>query len=118
MAAELPYSPEVLALWNEKDEEASEKWRQEKIKDFEASGPTKDKRETRVDMAWVPARRVPPGGWAEADRGSWQPALRAAFQEPAGLRLSHLLVFDFASRLPMRRLSDAGTRRWRSCRSG
>ena len=72
---ELPYSPEVLALWNEKDEEASEKWRQEKIKDFEASGPTKDKRETRVDMAWVPARRVPPGGWAEADRGSWQPEL-------------------------------------------
>ena len=68
---ELPYSPEVLALWNEKDEEASEKWRQEKIKDFEASGPTKDKRETRVDMAWVPARRVPPGGWAEADRCSW-----------------------------------------------
>lgn len=46
---ELPYSPEVLALWNEKDEEASEKWRQEKIKDFEASGPTKDKRETRVE---------------------------------------------------------------------
>jgi len=43
---ELPYSPEVLALWNEKDEEASEKWRQEKIKDFEASGPTKDKYET------------------------------------------------------------------------
>ena len=38
MAAELPYSPEVLALWNEKDEEASEKWRQDKIKDFEAGG--------------------------------------------------------------------------------
>ena len=36
---ELPhYSPEVLALWNEKDEEASEKWRQDKIKDFEAGG--------------------------------------------------------------------------------
>ena len=48
MAAELPYSPEVLALWNEKDEEASEKWRQEKIKDFEAGGPTKEKHETRV----------------------------------------------------------------------
>ena len=46
---ELPYSPEVLALWNEKDEEASEKWRQEKIKDFEASGATKDKRVTRVE---------------------------------------------------------------------
>ena len=36
---ELPhYSPEVLALWNEKDEETSEKWRQDKIKDFEAGG--------------------------------------------------------------------------------
>ena len=71
---ELPYSPEVLALWNEKDEEASEKWRQEKIKDFEASGATKDKRVTRVetspDTAGVPARRVPPGGLAEAGRGS------------------------------------------------
>merc|ERR1719327_1870339 len=44
--AALPYSPEVLALWNEKDEEASEKWRQEKIKDFEAGGPTKEKHET------------------------------------------------------------------------
>jgi len=65
MAAELPYSPEVLALWNEKDEEASEKWRQEKIKDFEAGGPTKEKHETRVKKpsllrpAWVPARRFP-----------------------------------------------------------
>ena len=48
MAAELPYSPEVLALWNEKDEEASEKWRQEKIKDFEAGGPTKEKHKSRV----------------------------------------------------------------------
>ena len=46
MTTELPYSPEVLALWNEKDEEASEKWRQEKVKDFEASGPTKEKYET------------------------------------------------------------------------
>jgi hypothetical protein len=29
------YSPEVLALWGEADEDASEKWRQDKIKDFE-----------------------------------------------------------------------------------
>ncbi len=34
----LDYSEEVLELWNEKDEEASEKWRQDKIKDFEAGG--------------------------------------------------------------------------------
>merc|ERR1719163_744450 len=60
---ELPhYSPEVLALWNEKDEEASEKWRQEKlqawmtdkIKDFEAGGATKDKYETMEKLqAWM-----------------------------------------------------------------
>eukprot|EP00962_Isochrysis_galbana_P040973 scaffold14920_cov95-Isochrysis_galbana.AAC.4 len=31
------YSPEVLALWGEADEAASEKWRQDKINDFEAS---------------------------------------------------------------------------------
>ena len=75
MAAELPYSPEVLALWNEKDEEASEKWRQEKIKDFEAGGPTKGKHETSVKNQ---ARSGQPGcqrggshgGWAEAGRGS------------------------------------------------
>lgn len=31
------YSPEVLALWGEADEAASEKWRQEKINDFEVT---------------------------------------------------------------------------------
>ena len=73
--AALPYSPEVLALWNEKDEEASEKWRQEKIKDFEAGGPTKEKHVTRVKTQ---ARSGQPGcqrggshgGWVEAGRGS------------------------------------------------
>ena len=71
MAAELPYSPEVLALWNEKDEEASEKWRQEKIKDFEAGGPTKEKHETRVKtQARSGQRGGSHGGWVEAGRGS------------------------------------------------
>ena len=32
------YDKDVLALWSEKDEEASEKWRQDKRADFDAGG--------------------------------------------------------------------------------
>jgi len=60
---ELPYSPEVLALWNEKDEEATEKWRQDKIKDFEAGGPTKEKYETMEKLqAWMTEKVYGVGG--------------------------------------------------------
>ena len=41
------YSPEVLGLWGAADEAASEKWRQDKIADFEAGGKMKETHETR-----------------------------------------------------------------------
>jgi peptidyl-prolyl isomerase F (cyclophilin D) len=40
------YTPAVLGLWGDKDEESTNKWKQEKIDDFEAGGKTKEKYET------------------------------------------------------------------------
>eukprot|EP00965_Chrysotila_dentata_P176294 5821199-Pleurochrysis_carterae.AAC.5 len=67
---ELAYPPEVLALWNEKDEAASEEWRQQKIKDFEvraqdpsAGGKTKEKYETMEALQEFMTKTVyGPGG--------------------------------------------------------
>ena len=59
----LDYSDEVLALWNEKDEAASESWRQEKIKDFEAGGKMKETHETMEKLQeWMTAKVYGPGG--------------------------------------------------------
>tara|TARA_B110001452_G_scaffold211589_1_gene182086 strand:- start:589 stop:1359 length:771 start_codon:yes stop_codon:yes gene_type:complete len=59
----LDYSDEVLALWNEKDEAASESWRQDKIKDFEAGGKMKDTHETMEKLQeWMTAKVYGPGG--------------------------------------------------------
>ena len=41
--ADLPHSEAVRALWGEKDEEASEKWRNEKVASWEAGGKLKEK---------------------------------------------------------------------------
>ena len=43
---ELTYSPEVFGLWGESDVASTDKWRNDKIADFEAGGKTKDKYET------------------------------------------------------------------------
>ena len=40
------YSSEVLALWSDSDEESVQKWRAEKIADFEAGGKMKTDHET------------------------------------------------------------------------
>ena len=59
----LPYSEEVLALWNEKDEAAAETWRQEKIKDFEAGGKMKDTHETMETLQeWMKGKVYGPSG--------------------------------------------------------
>ena len=57
------YSPEVLALWGASDETASEKWRQDKIADFEAGGAMKEKHGTREALdAWMKEKVYGVGG--------------------------------------------------------
>merc|ERR1711998_566346 len=40
------YSPEVIALWGDKDEDSTATWMDEKIKDFNDGGKMKEKYET------------------------------------------------------------------------
>jgi len=55
--------PQVLALWGEADEAASEKWRQEKIADFEAGGKMKETHQTREALdAWLKEKVYGVGG--------------------------------------------------------
>eukprot|EP00312_Isochrysidales_sp_CCMP1244_P002964 CAMPEP_0196688506 /NCGR_PEP_ID=MMETSP1090-20130531/16749_1 /TAXON_ID=37098 /ORGANISM="Isochrysis sp, Strain CCMP1244" /LENGTH=244 /DNA_ID=CAMNT_0042027431 /DNA_START=82 /DNA_END=816 /DNA_ORIENTATION=- len=57
------YSPEVLALWGASDETASEKWRHDKIADFEAGGAMKEKHGTREALdAWMKEKVYGVGG--------------------------------------------------------
>ena len=47
-AAALGYSEAVSSLWGDHDEEASDKWRQQKKSDFEAGGAIKEKHQTEA----------------------------------------------------------------------
>ena len=59
----LDYSPEVLALWGAKDEEATDKWKADKVADFEAGGKMKEKHETKEALdAWMEKTVYGPGG--------------------------------------------------------
>ena len=59
----LSYAPGVLALWNDKDEEAVQKWKDEKIKDFEAGGKMKEQHETMEALEEFMKNKVyGPGG--------------------------------------------------------
>jgi len=52
--SKLDYTPEVLALWGDKDEKTSDEWREAKIKDFEEGGKMKEKYETMEALtAWM-----------------------------------------------------------------
>jgi len=53
----------VLALWGEADEAASEKWRQEKIADFDAGGKTKEAHASREALeTWMKEKVYGVGG--------------------------------------------------------
>ena len=57
------YSPKVLALWGEKDEEATQKWMDEKKADFEAGGKMKETHETMEKLEEFMKNKVyGPGG--------------------------------------------------------
>jgi len=57
------YSAAVLALWGDKDEEATKTWMDEKIADFEAGGKMKEKYETREALDEFMKQKVyGPGG--------------------------------------------------------
>ena len=59
----LPHHAAVLALWGEADETASEKWRQEKIADFEKGGKMKETHETMEKLvAFLDNKVYGPGG--------------------------------------------------------
>ncbi|KAL3892713.1 MAG: hypothetical protein SGPRY_014860 [Prymnesium sp.] len=59
----MSYPPEILALWSEADEKASDDWRAEKMADFEKGGPTKEKYETVEALtAWMDQKIYGPGG--------------------------------------------------------
>jgi len=61
--SKLDYPKEVLALWREADEKASEEWRQQKITDFEQGGPTKEKFGSMEALtAWMDEKVYGPGG--------------------------------------------------------
>ena len=61
--SELDLSVAMLSLWGESDEAASEKWRQEKIADFEAGGKTKETHETMEKLlAFLDKKVYGPGG--------------------------------------------------------
>ncbi len=61
--ADLPHSEAVRALWGEKDEEASEKWRNEKVASWEAGGKLKEKYGTREELdAYLEQTVYGPGG--------------------------------------------------------
>jgi peptidyl-prolyl isomerase F (cyclophilin D) len=59
----LEFSDKVLALWGEKDEASSAKWRADKITDFEAGGKMKEKHETMEALeAYMEKTVYGPGG--------------------------------------------------------
>ena len=61
--AALPHHKTVLSLWGDSDEAASEKWRQDKIADFEAAGKTKETHETLEKlMEFLDNKVYGPGG--------------------------------------------------------
>jgi len=60
------YKKEVLGLWGESDEATSEKWRQQKIDDWEAGGKMKEKYATREELdAWMEKTVYGVGGTAD-----------------------------------------------------
>ena len=79
----LDYPAAVLALWGEKDEEASDTWRNTKITNWEEGGDMKEKYETREALdAWLMQKVYGPGGTMDktlisrAARGRyWTPKL-------------------------------------------
>ena len=61
--SKLSYSPEVLALWGESDEKASDDWRAAKIKDFEEGGKMKETHETMEKLQeWMDEKIYGVGG--------------------------------------------------------
>jgi len=61
--SKLDYPADILALWGESDEKASDDWRAAKIKDFEEGGSMKDKYETMEALqAWMDEKVYGPGG--------------------------------------------------------
>jgi len=61
--SKLSHSPEVLALWGEADEKASDTWRAAKIKDFEEGGKMKETYETMEKLQeWMDEKIYGVGG--------------------------------------------------------
>lgn len=57
------YNEKVLSLWGDKDEEATKKWMDDKIADFEAGGKMKETHETREKLDEFMTNKVyGPGG--------------------------------------------------------
>jgi len=57
------YSPSVLGLWGESDEKSVEKWKAEKVADFEAGGKMKTDHETMEKLEeWMKNKVYGPGG--------------------------------------------------------
>jgi len=57
------HSPSVLGLWGESDEKSVEKWKAEKVADFEAGGKMKTDHETMEKLEeWMKNKVYGPGG--------------------------------------------------------
>ena len=60
---EAVYEKAVLAMWNEKDEEATREWMDKKVEDFSAGGKMKDTHETMEKLhEWMENKVYGPGG--------------------------------------------------------